>query len=423
MAEVLAPSLSLFLVYPFPEDEKKNTMHQYILKNHELIWNAVSSIEEGDMFKLASSMNNAQINFDKCIDNCPSELTSPKLHRVINDENLRAISLAIKGVGSQGDGSVQVLCASSEMQKKALDILQTQLDCDGFLLTIPSTNNDVWPNRSRSINRIRYAIVIFDSLSIETYPPSSFSNLSSENNNQITWLNQLKELIASGIEKIVIIIPSSEIIDLEQIFLNYCDSQLPVWSYEKDQCQNLKSRIQFLHQHPQEFQCCQSIIKALEIFAENNNNIENEKIIICAGESMPSNASDQGIKKMINMGSIGDDDLNFIVASRKVKLDEEIYPNRLYMESILIRAVNRTLVTSLRQNTTPTRNSMCVCEGTVVLSMRDAYICVHSIIYSENIEEKRRSNLHPVDAFITNAIGPSSKIVSGISLGLYHSLL
>lgn len=408
--------------FPFPEDENKNMMHRYILENHELIWSAVNAIEKGDTMQLAKAMNNAQINFDKCIVNCPSELTSPKLHQVINDENLRAVSLAIKGVGSQGDGSVQVLCASSEMQVRALDILQTQLGCDGFLLTIPCTNDIDRPNRS--LNRIRFAMVIFDPLSLEVYQPSSFSNISCGGDaTHVSWLSLVKELIASGIEKIVIIVPSSENIDLEQIFLKYCESLPPVWTYERDQSQILRSRIQFLHQHPQEFQCCQSIMKAIDIFAENNDDIGNEKIMICRGEFIPSNASDQGLKKIISTASINNDDLKFIVSGRKVELDEEIYPNRLYMESILIRTVNRTLITSLRQNTSPTRNSLIVFEGIAILSMQEAHMSVQSIIFSDNIEEKRQAHLHPVDAFITNTIGPATKTFSGVSLGQYHSLL
>jgi hypothetical protein len=78
---------------------------------------AKQAIEEGDIMVLADAMNSAQSLFDGCASpNCPSELTSPRLHHLITDTWLKNNSLAIKGVGSQGDGSAQILCSSSEQQ-------------------------------------------------------------------------------------------------------------------------------------------------------------------------------------------------------------------------------------------------------------------------------------------------------------------
>ena len=53
----------------------------------------------------------------------------------MNNPALRRVSLAIKGVGSQGDGTVQVLCRGPEEQRQAMQILNTDLGCDAFLLT------------------------------------------------------------------------------------------------------------------------------------------------------------------------------------------------------------------------------------------------------------------------------------------------
>lgn len=84
-------------------------------------------------------MVSAQVEFDgRATALCPDELSSPQLHSVMADAQLQSFSLAIKGVGSQGDGSVQVLCKSADHQAKALGRLQ-ELGCDAFLLTIPAT--------------------------------------------------------------------------------------------------------------------------------------------------------------------------------------------------------------------------------------------------------------------------------------------
>ena len=41
---------------------------------------------------------------------CPSQLTAPVLHTVLNDEALKPFIFGAKGVGSQGDGTAQFLC-------------------------------------------------------------------------------------------------------------------------------------------------------------------------------------------------------------------------------------------------------------------------------------------------------------------------
>ena len=78
-------------------------MHRYCEYNQKICWKAVKAIESGSLNGLASSMIDAQQLFDNsAIDVCPSELTSPKLHQVMSYAPLKAVSMAVKGVGSQG---------------------------------------------------------------------------------------------------------------------------------------------------------------------------------------------------------------------------------------------------------------------------------------------------------------------------------
>lgn len=80
---------------------------------------SVETIEQGDVYALGAQMTLAQSLFDaSCMPNCPSELTSPRLHALMEDEELKELCVAVKGVGSQGDGSAQLLCASAELQQK-----------------------------------------------------------------------------------------------------------------------------------------------------------------------------------------------------------------------------------------------------------------------------------------------------------------
>lgn len=47
---------------------------------------------------------------------CPAELSSPKLHSLLNNPKLRMLTHGMKGVGSQGDGSIQLLCKGKDEQ-------------------------------------------------------------------------------------------------------------------------------------------------------------------------------------------------------------------------------------------------------------------------------------------------------------------
>lgn len=86
---------------------------------------SVEAIEAGDVFALGAQMTLAQALFDaNCLPNCPSELTSPRLHSLMNDAVLREMCVAVKGVGSQGDGSAQLLCASAELQHQVCAVYQ-----------------------------------------------------------------------------------------------------------------------------------------------------------------------------------------------------------------------------------------------------------------------------------------------------------
>lgn len=96
-------------------------MHEYVHGIEKIAKIAKEAIEIGDVPLLANCMNDSQTLFDRCaMPNCLSELTSPKLHKIMNDSFVRSESLAVKGVGSQGDGSAQVLCANAVQQTKVM---------------------------------------------------------------------------------------------------------------------------------------------------------------------------------------------------------------------------------------------------------------------------------------------------------------
>lgn len=97
---------------------------------------SVAAIEAGDVCALGAQMTHAQQLFDaNCLPNCPSELTSPRLHTLMKDAVLSEMCVAVKGVGSQGDGSAQLLCRTPEMQQK-VNIVESTSICYEWLLWV-----------------------------------------------------------------------------------------------------------------------------------------------------------------------------------------------------------------------------------------------------------------------------------------------
>lgn len=127
--------------YPFAQNEKEEQVLEALGKeNEEYVFKAVKLLEDGDLESFGHLMEEYQQNFDKKVaPACPSQLGesgSPVLHKVMRDEKLRKYSYGIKGVGSQGDGTVQFLCKSEECQSELIKILKNEFNMDGFAMTL-----------------------------------------------------------------------------------------------------------------------------------------------------------------------------------------------------------------------------------------------------------------------------------------------
>ncbi|CAM9442895.1 unnamed protein product [Pylaiella littoralis] len=111
--------------FPYAKDEEEERVHRYTRDNTELVWKAVSAIEQGDAQELGRAMAAAQASFDECaIPICPSEFSSPLLHNVMSDQRVQALTWGIKGVGAQGDGSVQMLARGVQEQEELIRVLK-----------------------------------------------------------------------------------------------------------------------------------------------------------------------------------------------------------------------------------------------------------------------------------------------------------
>ena len=129
---------------PHPENDKERAIHEALGPDNKRITDlAHKYISEGDSEKLGALMIEAQELFDrKVAPMCPQELTAPVLHSVLNDENIKKYVYGAKGVGSQGDGTVQFLAKDAENQKLLIDYLEGERKMIAYPLTLQPQRED-----------------------------------------------------------------------------------------------------------------------------------------------------------------------------------------------------------------------------------------------------------------------------------------
>ena len=106
--------------YPFAETEiEKNVQRALGVDNEKLINEAKAAIEAGDSKEVGRLMVEAQAHFDKMVAPAsPVELKAPVLHSILADEKIKELTYGAKGVGSQGDGSIQFLAKDDKTQEE-----------------------------------------------------------------------------------------------------------------------------------------------------------------------------------------------------------------------------------------------------------------------------------------------------------------
>lgn len=123
--------------FPFADNEKEQAIQDALGPiNHKIVSKAVDFMKEGDAEALGKLMTEAQTIFDeKVAPMCPSQLQSPILHKTLNDPYLKDLSYGGKGVGSQGDGSIQFLAKDEKCQQQIIAYLNG-LGMSAYALTL-----------------------------------------------------------------------------------------------------------------------------------------------------------------------------------------------------------------------------------------------------------------------------------------------
>lgn len=123
--------------YPFAQNKKEELVQEALgIDNREICAEAIQALADGDAEKLGRLMSKWQKNFDEKVMPACNELIGPVLHSVLDDPIVKKLSLGAKGVGSQGDGSVQILVKDQQTTKKLQKYLLEERGMPSYTLTI-----------------------------------------------------------------------------------------------------------------------------------------------------------------------------------------------------------------------------------------------------------------------------------------------
>ena len=107
--------------------------------NQKIVAQAVNALKQGDAIKIGTLMNLAQAEFARYVaPACPEQLNAPLLYQLLDYPPLQPYICGGKGVGSQGDGTAQLITLDSDHQQQAIALINQdfpQMHC--YKLDIP----------------------------------------------------------------------------------------------------------------------------------------------------------------------------------------------------------------------------------------------------------------------------------------------
>lgn len=205
--------------YPFAETEQEK-MEQRALgeMNQDIVNRAIECMRDGRAEDLGKLMTEAQEVFDRYVaPNSPSQLKSPRLHATLADPKIIELTYGGKGVGSQGDGSIQFLAKDEECQKKLVEYLNDN-DMPAYKLTIQ-------PKHS-----IRKAIIPVAGFGTRLYPETRFLKkdffpiVDKDNQVKPVILVLIEECLAAGIENVCLVLGGEE---EREMYRSFFETRLP----------------------------------------------------------------------------------------------------------------------------------------------------------------------------------------------------
>ena len=239
--------------YPFAESELERKVQHYLGPlSAQITQEAYQALRDGDAESVGKLMTRAQIEFDKhLIPACPSQLTAPVLHKVLNYEPIQPYIWGGKGVGSQGDGSAQFIAKDEESQARVIEIIERDLEMSCLKLVIEASSH------------VRKAVIPAAGFGTRLFPASKamkkelFPVIDKSGRAKPAIMAIVEEAIDAGIEEVCLIVQSGDI----ELFESFFKTPPRIEHYNKlskesktycDYLLELGSRVTFVAQDVQE---------------------------------------------------------------------------------------------------------------------------------------------------------------------------
>ena len=239
--------------FPYADTDIQQTAQKYLGSiNKNIVQKGVDYFEAADAKKIGALMTEAQAEFDKHLQPaCPSQLTAPVLHQVLGYEPIQSYIFGGKGVGSQGDGTAQLVARDEASQKAVIKILEKDLNMTCLPLTITPGH------------RIRKALIPAAGVGTRLFPASKamkkefFPIIDKDGKAKPVIMALVEEALSSGIEEVGIVIQEKD----RQLFEEFFAMPPPIDHYNKlskehqAECrylQELSHRITFIPQDLQD---------------------------------------------------------------------------------------------------------------------------------------------------------------------------
>ena len=233
--------------YPFADSVSAQRVQRALgVENQRIVSEAVRYIEEGDPEQLGKLMTEAQCIFDEMVmPSCP-ELKAPVLHSVLNDKHIKKWIYGAKGVGSQGDGTVQFLTKGENESNKLREYLWNEKG----MLSYPHT---IIPRQN-----VKKAVIPLAGAGTRLFPATKAMKKSlmpfvdSDGLLKPLLLILLDRVIAAGINEVALVIGPNDKDDVERLFAPFApdnlDSLSPAQRLMEKRIAEIRTHISFIVQ-------------------------------------------------------------------------------------------------------------------------------------------------------------------------------
>ena len=199
--------------YPFADNDTQRRVQEALgPDNQRIIAKGIELLEQGDAEGLGALMTESQANFDaKVMPQC-TELIAPVLHSVLADPNIKQWVYGAKGVGSQGDGTVQFLAKDEACAAALQKYLDEARGMPSFTLTL------------KPGQMVKRAIIPLAGFGTRVFPETKCVRkcfmplLDADGLLKPALLIMLENLFDAGIEDVCLIIGEDERDDFERFF-------------------------------------------------------------------------------------------------------------------------------------------------------------------------------------------------------------